>query len=852
MNHETLTRLARRPVTVLLAYLLLTLLLTQPTAWHLNSRVAGAEAEDALQYTWTFWWFKEAILVLGQLPSNVSVWNWPEGLQHPLLFATPYIDMVGLPVTLAVGPIAAYNLMLISAMTLSAFTAYLAVLAITRQRAGAFLGGLIFAFAAQRWGHAVAGHLPHLTIYWGPLFLWAMWRLVQTPQRRWGLWVGLTAGLTGLVHLMHAAYWLVPVFVVLLLWGGWQTTARWTWLRQVIPAGSWGFLPLVALVGVPYGLFFTTLSRSGDSFEAAGLSGNAADLLAYLLPAPTNPLLQAANLVPPLAQQTLPRLDSLDEGAVYLGLTAIVLAALGLWRRSASEPTRLPWLWLAGLCFLFSLGPFLKVGGQLVTVRAGDLQSYLPLPYAFLAEVPLLSWGRTTARLSQTAALPLAILAALGLGSLLRLSYLKGRLWWPPLLTGGLGLVFVLESLVLWPLPQANLPLSAYYHQQAATAEVEPGGMLDLPLASRREENSALFYQMYHQRPMVGGFIHRKFDAVQRGRRLSNLLFYPPLDTPAFADPDTETRLAALRHRGITTVAVHLDLISKPADEAQAAFAAALLGPPVYADARLRVYAVPPGPVLDTPVVVLEPAAWQIDPDSGGLRPNPEVEWQAYVYTPQAEALTWQVDVRPLFGPATLNLQDDDGLTQRWLLPAAQQGSLLPLDLPAGIRRFTWATPACAETEACDLLRFERLTVQPAVPTASPSAVWGTPEAAQLDLVRVQAHRLDEATIEVELVWRPLIPLPAEPTIFLHVYDAADNRLAQRDYRLLDGAYPPEVWLPEVLVRDVSQLALPPEAAPAYLSLGLYDVTTGQRFPLRAPQSPEQSVRLDWMEVWSE
>jgi hypothetical protein len=102
------------------------------------------------------------------------------------------------------------------------------------------------------------------------------------------------------------------------------------------------------------------------------------------------------------------------------------------------------------------------------------------------------------------------------------------------------------------------------------------------------------------------------------------------------------------------------------------------------------------------------------------------------------------------------------------------------------------------------------------------------------------------STLKLTLFWHPLIPLPTDYTVFLHLRDQDGNTVAQRDRQPLDGAYPTSHWQPGETVVDPIILNLP-EALPAgtyTLFAGLYQLDTGERLPVTNDTSGENAIVL--------
>lgn len=88
------------------------------------------------------------------------------------------------------------------------------------------------------------------------------------------------------------------------------------------------------------------------------------------------------------------------------------------------------------------------------------------------------------------------------------------------------------------------------------------------------------------------------------------------------------------------------------------------------------------------------------------------------------------------------------------------------------------------------------------------------------------------AALQINLYWRALAPMAIDYSLFVHVYDAAERRVAQRDLPLRYLDYPTSRWRPGELVIDRADMPLPPLPPGDYrLLVGIYDAATGMTLP---------------------
>jgi hypothetical protein len=95
--------------------------------------------------------------------------------------------------------------------------------------------------------------------------------------------------------------------------------------------------------------------------------------------------------------------------------------------------------------------------------------------------------------------------------------------------------------------------------------------------------------------------------------------------------------------------------------------------------------------------------------------------------------------------------------------------------------------------------------------------------------------------LDLTLYWQATAPVPADYTAFVHVLDAAGEKVAQADGPPLNGWYPSSAWAQGQIVADHRQIALPAGVDPASMqvAVGLYTPADG----VRAPVVDEQGAR---------
>jgi hypothetical protein len=92
-----------------------------------------------------------------------------------------------------------------------------------------------------------------------------------------------------------------------------------------------------------------------------------------------------------------------------------------------------------------------------------------------------------------------------------------------------------------------------------------------------------------------------------------------------------------------------------------------------------------------------------------------------------------------------------------------------------------------------------------------------------------------QSRARVTLYWQALTPISTDYTVFVHLLDGQGNLRSQHDSMPQQGRYPTSLWSTGETVPDVHDLALRADMPPGdyTVRVGLYDLQTGQRLPLK-------------------
>lgn len=513
----------------LLVYVILSVLLTWPLAVRLGDRLPAGN-NDLWQNVWNLWWWRTCILEGPRCPYETDLFFAPDGASLAFHTHSEANILLTLPVLLGAGEVAALNVATLLGFVLAALGGYLLARELLGDRRAALLAGAVVAFFPQHYEQSLE-HI-NLASYGGmPLFLWA---LVRASRRggagRWAV-CSLLFTLNALFS-WHNGILILPGALILF---GWElATCRRGRGRLLLEATGSGALA-VALC-LPFAWPMVAEILDGATYHQKPPMHKPIDLLFLLVPAEHHPLWG------PLVEPLYSRMQRYPSAGFtgYLGIVPLGLAAVCLLRSGRPRREMLPWAVIAIAYVALSLGRELRVVGA---------DTGVPMPFAIVGELPLLSTTRLANRFIVPAMCALAVLAGCGALRLLERSRRPGRL------------AFAILALVvvdyLWlPYPLRTVPRPDWVDH---VTEAPSGALLNIPGGYRARAAEDLLHQTRHHRPLVGGYVSCTPPIVER--RLDDHPFLRSIfegkpDRIVPARPGLERLLSDLP---IGVVALHLD-----------------------------------------------------------------------------------------------------------------------------------------------------------------------------------------------------------------------------------------------------------------------------------------------------
>jgi hypothetical protein len=338
--------------------------LSDPSSYYVGN------GPDPCQFMWYLVWWPWAILHRVNSVYTNAAWS-PTGYNLAWATSIGAPSLAAAPVTLAFGPLVAYNALALLAPAITAWAGYQLCRHLTRSWWPSVAGGYVLGFSTYEIGHITAGHL-HLTLFFVPplLVLFGLRFLGGTLRAR-AFVLLFTSALILQFMISTEVFATATVCGAIVLTFAMLVSERRRELARLsgLVAASYGACALL-LSPLLYWVFAFGISHE-PIFPPALFS---ADLLAPLVPGPLTLFAPSSMLA--LAARFV---SSTRENGAYIGLPLLAVSAAFCIERRRRAAGKL----LAGILaivFLLSLGPLLHIAGR----------PWIPLPWAAASRLPLL------------------------------------------------------------------------------------------------------------------------------------------------------------------------------------------------------------------------------------------------------------------------------------------------------------------------------------------------------------------------------------------------------------------------------------------------------------------------------
>src|SRR3990167_1620384 len=486
---------------LLAAYLALTLTFTYPLALNFSTHIPGSGGDNFV-FLWNLWWIKKALIEIRTNPLYCDYIFYPLG--HSLVFhaLTLFNGLLSIPLQLLFNIVIANNIIIIFSFVFSAYGAYLLAEYLTKNKIGAFIAGLIFAFCPYIFAH-LKGHFNLTSTEWMPFYiLYLIKSNEEKPRAMNPLLAGLFLALTALCDY----YYLIYLIIFKLIYFFHLVIIKKVNYSVIVKNLILIILIFSALFSPVLVATISELDKGPHYYQMWGQNLFVADLRGYISPSPWHPFLgifgkyrDTLNLYSWSHGKFLQH--SGVEGVVFAGYAVLLLSIYCMIRFRKEKGIQL-WT-IAFLTFmLLSLGPYLHINGK---------EFRIPLPYLLLQYIPVINGVRAASRFNIMVMLSAAILAAYSIkGILFRLQSQRR------------GVVVVLLIGGLISFEYLNLPIELYHYNKPKIFEqiAKQSGDFQIWEITSLEADASLD-QIGHEK--------RIFNTLLSRRHPDNLKYYSNL-----------------------------------------------------------------------------------------------------------------------------------------------------------------------------------------------------------------------------------------------------------------------------------------------------------------------------------
>ncbi|MGI8562671.1 MAG: hypothetical protein ACR2MZ_03800 [Candidatus Dormibacter sp.] len=358
-NRGVVGGITLRPVQNAVPPILYTLLAlgTFRAAWaHPFSTAIGGETGDTFQNIWWLAWLAHAVQH-GVNPLTTNYMDYPTGLNLMWNTSYPLVGLAMSPVTLALGPVFAFNATMTLAVILSAWSAWLLITRLTGHFVGALIGGLVYGFSPFMITQSLA-HTQMTLVFMPPLIFLVLHEIVVRGRRRLllGMLLGLLLAAQLLIGEEVLAITALGAVLFVVTGAAIEPDRMRERISELLPGGLVAGLTFAVAAAYPIYVQFFGSQRVQHATHPPNIY--VSDAVSFLIPT------QAQQFAPQQALAVTQRFSGNPfEWNSYLGLALLMLLGLIAYRQRRNPYIRVA-ASAAAVIAIWSLGVTVHIAGR--------------------------------------------------------------------------------------------------------------------------------------------------------------------------------------------------------------------------------------------------------------------------------------------------------------------------------------------------------------------------------------------------------------------------------------------------------------------------------------------------------
>lgn len=445
---------------------------------------------DGLSYTWLLW-NTQRNLVSGDWAKifHTDLIFWPIG--SSLRYDIPFVNsLLSMPAYICCGPVFAYNYLVVFSFVFTLLGFFFFLRNVVQSQEGAWAGALSFTFSLYRLNRLANGHMDLISTQWVGFFLLFIYRIIYKKDNRFRTKVAAAIFLILQAYTDYRTFLMLGmiygiIFLHYLITQKGRVNLRNYILQHfhVVTVLLIGIAPLIILHRNVTNIAYT--HTSDDIWFI--LNTRTADLTRYFIPTYTVP--------------------------VYGGIVTYLLTLWAVYIADRKKHIfRSIWTMIAVVFFLITMGFGVRIEGS-------EFMSLIPITwYERILNFPILRFLHVPNRFVFGVHIALAVGVAYAVSGIAsRITSIRMKI----VVLMSLYLSIILQNALYAryvTTPLTHTPITQYLSRQSTGAVlVLPHGYYDalrMRPGDEQVQERAMYLQMLHKRPIVGGYLSYIDDAV--------------------------------------------------------------------------------------------------------------------------------------------------------------------------------------------------------------------------------------------------------------------------------------------------------------------------------------------------